>query len=58
LPERISGNACGTSVVGRSSGTSHATGYDIQMSGRFVPAMEGMSEFSQKMHAKRVGACK
>jgi len=45
-------------MVGRSSGTSHATGYDIQMSGRFVPAMEGMSEFSQKMHAKRVGACK
>jgi hypothetical protein len=56
LPEGISGNACGTSVV--SSGTSHATGYDIQMSGRFVPAIEGMSEVSQKMHAKRVGACK
>jgi len=45
-------------MVGHSSGTSHATGYDIRMSGRFVPAMEGMSEFSQKMHAKRVGACK
>jgi hypothetical protein len=46
------------SMVGRSSGTSHATGYDMQMSGRFVPAMEGMSEFSQKMSAKRLGACK
>ena len=46
------------SMVGRSSGTHHATGYDILMSGRFVPAMEGMSEFSQKMSAKRLGACK
>ena len=46
------------SMVGRSSGTSHATGYDILMSGRFVPAMEGLSTFSQKMSAKRLGACK
>jgi len=46
------------SMVGRSSGTHHATGYDILMSGRFVPAMEGMSEFSQKMSAKRLGNCK
>ena len=45
-------------MVGHSSGTSHATGYDILMNGRFVPAMEGMSEFSQKMRAKRLGACK
>lgn len=45
-------------MVGRASGTSHATGYDMQMTGRFVPAMEGMSEFSQKMSAKRLGACK
>lgn len=45
-------------MVGRSSGTHHATGYDILMSGRFVPAMEGMSEFSQKMSAKRLGNCK
>lgn len=46
------------SMVGRSSGTHHATGYDILMSGRFVPAMEGMSEFSQKMSARRLGNCK
>lgn len=46
------------SMVGRSSGTHHATGYDISMNGRFVPAMEGLSEFSQKMRAKRLGACK
>ncbi len=46
------------SMVGRTSGTSHATGYDMQMNGRFVPAMEGMSEFSQKMRAKRLGECK
>jgi hypothetical protein len=45
-------------MLGHSTGTSHATGYDILMSGRFVPAMEGMSEFSQKMSAKRLGACK
>lgn len=46
------------SMVGRASGTSHATGYDMQMTGRFVPAMEGISEFSQKMRAKRLGDCK
>ncbi len=46
------------SMVGRASGSSHATGYDMQMNGRFVPAMAGMSEFSQKMSAKRLGACK
>ncbi len=45
------------SMVGRTSGTSDATGYDMQMRGRFVPAMEGMSEFSQKMRAKRLGDC-
>ena len=45
-------------MVGHSSGTTHATGYDMLMSGRFVPAMEGMSEFNQKMSAKRLGACK
>lgn len=46
------------SMVGHSSGSSHATGYDMTTSGRFVPAMEGMSEFSQKMRAKRLGNCK
>jgi len=46
------------SMVGHSNGTHHATGYDILMSGRFVPAVEGMSEFSQKLSAKRLGNCK
>ena len=45
-------------MVGHSSGSSHATGYAMTTSGRFVPAMEGMSEFSQKMNAKRLGDCK
>jgi len=45
-------------MAGRASGTTHATGYDVLMSGRFVPAMEGMGEFSQKIHAKRLGDCK
>lgn len=48
----------GQRMVGHSSGTSHATGYDIQMNGRFEPAMAGLSEFNQKMSAKRLGACK
>jgi hypothetical protein len=47
----------GRRMVGQSSGTSHASGYDIAMNGRFIPAMEGMSEFSQKLSAKRIGAC-
>lgn len=46
------------SMAGRASGSSHATGYDMQTHGRFVPAMEGMSEFSQTMSAKRLGPCK
>lgn len=46
------------SMVGRASGTSRAAGYDMQMNGRFVPAMQGMSEFSQKMSAKHLGDCK
>ena len=45
-------------MVGHSSGTSSANGYDILMNGRFVPAMGGMSEFSQKMSARRLGDCK
>ena len=48
----------GPRMVGHASGNSHATGYDIMMDGRFVPAMEGMSEFSQKLNARRLGACK
>ena len=48
----------GPRMVGHASGSSHATGYDVLMSGRFVPAMEGMSEFTQKLSARRLGACK
>jgi hypothetical protein len=48
----------GQRMAGRASGTTHATGYDILMSGRFIPAMEGMSEFSQKIQARRLGDCK
>ena len=52
------GQPGGPRMMGRASGRSHATGYDVMMSGRFVPAMEGMSEFSQKMSARRLGHCK
>jgi len=48
----------GQRMVGRASGTTRATGYDVMMNGRFVPVMEGMGEFSQKLSAKRLGACK
>lgn len=47
----------GNRMVGRSSGTTHAAGYDVLMTGRFVPPMEGLSEFSQKLGAKRIGTC-
>lgn len=48
----------GRSMLGHSSGTQHATGYDITMNGRFEPAMSGLTEFNQKMSAKRLGPCK
>lgn len=44
-------------MVGRASGSSHATGYDILMDGRYVPAMEGMREFTQTIRARRIGDC-
>ena len=47
----------GPRMVGRASGSSNATGYDVMMEGRFNPAVEGMSEFSQKLNAKRLGNC-
>ncbi len=47
----------GPRMIGRASGTSHATGYDVVMDGRFDPAIEGMSEFSQKLKATRLGDC-
>lgn len=48
----------GQRMQGHASGSSHASGYSVTMNGRFVPPMEGMSEFSQKLKAKRLGACK
>lgn len=48
----------GGRMVGRASGSGHATGYDILMSGRYVPAMEGMREFSQTIRARRIGDCR
>jgi hypothetical protein len=47
----------GQRMAGRASGTTHANGYDVLMSGRFVPPMQGMGEFSQNLSAKRLGAC-
>lgn len=48
----------GPRMVGRASGSNHASGYDIMMKGRFDPAIQGMSEFSQKLNATRLGPCK
>ncbi|MGB9130664.1 MAG: hypothetical protein WCB97_13535 [Thiobacillus sp.] len=58
-PAHIGGAArhCGR-MVGRASGSSHATGYDILMSGRYVPPMEGMGEFTQTIRARRIGGCR
>ncbi|MBT9569430.1 MAG: DUF3617 family protein [Thiobacillus sp.] len=47
----------GPRMIGRASGTSHATGYDVVMEGRFDPAIQGMSEFTQKLQATRRGDC-
>lgn len=49
--------AGGGRMVGQAHGTRHVAGYDILMSGRFVPSMEGMSEFTQKIRATRIGGC-
>jgi hypothetical protein len=58
-PARIDGPARqrGGRTVGRANGSSHATGYDILMSGRYVLSMEGMCVFAQKIRA-RIGDCK
>lgn len=50
--------AGGGRMVGQASGSGHAAGYDILMSGRYVPSMEGMSEFTQTIRARRIGDCK
>ena len=47
----------GPRMIGRASGISHASGYTVMMKGRFNPAVEGMSEFSQKLNARRLGNC-
>lgn len=47
----------GPRMIGRASGISHATGYDVMTEGRFDPAIQGMSEFSQKLNARRLGDC-
>ncbi|MFO7542925.1 MAG: DUF3617 family protein [Thiobacillus sp.] len=64
---RYSGNAVrydfncaiegGRTVIGQAAGTRHLAGYDTLMSGRFVPAIEGLSEINQRMRATRVGMC-
>jgi len=53
----VCATAGGGRMVGQARGTRHAAGYDILMSGRFVPSMEGMSEFTQKIRATRIGGC-
>jgi len=50
--------AGGGRMVGRASGSGHAGGYDILMNGRYVPSMEGVSEFTQKIRARRIGDCR
>jgi len=53
----VCATAGGGRMVGQAHGTHVATGYDILMSGRYVPAMQGMSEFTQKIRASRIGGC-
>lgn len=47
----------GRNMVGEASGSSTANGYEMTMNGKFQPAMEGVSAFSQTLKARRVGAC-
>lgn len=47
----------GPRMIGRATGTSRANGYDVTMDGRFDPAIEGMSAFTQKLTATRRGDC-
>lgn len=47
----------GGRMIGRASGNSHATGWDVQMGGRYVPSLEGMREFTQHARARRIGDC-
>ncbi|MDP3123102.1 MAG: hypothetical protein Q8M46_00720, partial [Thiobacillus sp.] len=47
----------GGRMVGRASGSSHAAGWDVLMGGRYVPSLEGMSEFTQHARARRIGDC-
>lgn len=47
----------GQRMIGQSDGASQANGYDVLMRGRFVPALDGVREFSQKLQARRLGNC-
>lgn len=49
--------AGGGRMVGRASGSSHAAGWDVLMGGRYIPSLEGMSEFTQHARAQRIGDC-
>lgn len=44
-------------MVGRAQGTRHPGGYDILMSGQFIPATEGLRTFTQTLRARRIGQC-
>lgn len=49
--------AGGGRMIGRASGSSHAAGWDVLMDGRYVPSLAGMSEFTQRAQARRIGDC-
>lgn len=42
-------------MVGTAQGARHAGGYAMRMTGRFVPATDGMRDFTQMLRAQRVG---
>ncbi len=44
-------------MVGRAEGRRDATGYEIRMVGRYVPAQPGQDSFVQILRAQRTGAC-
>jgi hypothetical protein len=44
-------------MVGRAEGRRDASGYEIRMVGRYVPALPGQESFVQILRAQRIGAC-
>lgn len=44
-------------MVGRAEGKRDASGYEIRMVGRYVPAQPGQESFVQILRAQRVGTC-